>query len=397
MQSIKKIYKIGYGPSSSHTMGPRFAAEMFLERVPNATSYEVTLYGSLAATGKGHLTPDAINDAFRGRVLTILWKPEIVLPFHPNGMLWQAFDQQHKLVYEMTAYSVGGGEIHIDGEEPDQIDLPYLNTMAETLQHVEAQGSTLWQYVEELEGQEIYPYLEEVWRVMQASITSGIDKEGALPGALKLNRKASTYALKAVNHHEFLHHLGLLFSYALAVAEENASGGIIVTAPTCGSCGVLPATLKLIQNTYQVPDVRIIRALMTAGLVGNLVKQNASISGAEVGCQGEIGTACAMAAAAAAQLLGATPAQIEYAAEMGMEHHLGLTCDPVMGLVQIPCIERNAFAAERAFGAAMYALLSDGRHRVSFDQVIRTMAQTGHDMNASYRETSEGGLARFSK
>ena len=231
---------------------------------------------------------------------------------------------------------------------------------------------------------------------MEESIHRGIEEEGALPGILRLNRKAASYYTKSTAHQGFLQKLGELFAYALAVAEENAGGGRIVTAPTCGSCGVVPATLYLMKEAYQLSDSKIVHALATAGLIGNLVKENASISGAEVGCQGEIGTACAMAAAAAAQLLGGSPAQIEYAAEMGMEHHLGLTCDPIHGLVQIPCIERNAFAAERAYASATYAMLSDGRHRVTFDQVIKTMQQTGLDMNQKYRETSVGGLAKFS-
>ena len=245
------------------------------------------------------------------------------------------------------------------------------------------------------EDKELPDYLSEVWHSMQAAIERGIENEGLIPGPLKLPRKAAAYAMKSRNAQGFIRSISATFAYALAVSEENASGGIVVTAPTCGASGVLPAVLKTMQDTFQFRDVRIVRALATAGLIGNLVKTNGSISGAEVGCQGEVGTACAMAAAAAAQLLGGTPRQIEYAAEMGLEHHLGLTCDPVLGLVQVPCIERNAVASTRAIDAATYATLSDGRHMVSFDEVIDTMLQTGRDMAGHYRETSTGGLAMF--
>jgi L-serine dehydratase len=252
------------------------------------------------------------------------------------------------------------------------------------------EGEPAWRLVERCEGGAAWEHLGACWAAMKDSIRRGLDAEGALPGGLKLRRKAKEMWLKSGSANA----TGRLSACALAVMEENASAGIVVTAPTCGACGTLPAVLRHLQETRGIPDRDVLRALATAGLVGLLVKTNASISGAEVGCQGEVGTACAMAAAAAAQLLGATPRQVEYAAEMGMEHHLGLTCDPVLGLVQIPCIERNAFAATRALSCAEYALLGDGTHRVSFDQVVRTMAETGRSLPSAYRETSEGGLAR---
>jgi L-serine dehydratase len=267
--------------------------------------------------------------------------------------------------------------------------------MRRILPHVEAEGLTLWEYVFAHEGDEIEGFLEEVWRAMQAAVDRGLEEEGRLPGPLKLRRKASSFAMKSRNAEGFIKQISTLFSYALAVSEENAAGGTVVTAPTCGASGVLPAVLRTLRETYRFSDTRIIRALATAGLIGNTVKTNGSISGAEVGCQGEVGTACAMAAAATTHLLGGTPRQIEYAAEMGLEHHLGLTCDPVLGLVQVPCIERNAVAATRAVDAGTFATLSDGSHMISLDEVIDTMFQTGRDMASTYRETAEGGLARF--
>ncbi|HNZ54344.1 MAG TPA: L-serine ammonia-lyase, iron-sulfur-dependent, subunit alpha, partial [bacterium] len=256
---------------------------------------------------------------------------------------------------------------------------------------------SFWEFVEEHEGEEIWEYLLEVWKVMKDSVKRGLSKEGLLPGGLGLQRKASSYSIKASGFRGSLKRRSMLFAYALAVAEENASGGKVVTAPTCGSSGVLPGVLYNMSVNYKFNEDKILRALATAGLIGNLVKKNASISGAKVGCQGEIGTACAMAAAAAAQLFGGTPNQIEYAAEMGLEHHLGLTCDPVCGLVQIPCIERNAFAASRALDANTFALLSDGKHTISFDTIVETMNRTGNDLPMIYKETSEGGLAVTAK
>jgi L-serine dehydratase len=247
--------------------------------------------------------------------------------------------------------------------------------------------------VEAQEDPYIWDFLREVWRVMYASIEHGLQAEGVLPGGLGLPRKAWVFHRQISMSGKNFFNEGLLPAYALATSEENASGGMVVTAPTCGSSGILPAVLRYMQENTNCSDAAILRALATAGLIGNLVKQNGSISGAEVGCQGEVGVACAMAAAAAAQLMGGTPRQVEYAAEMGLEHNLGLTCDPVNGMVQIPCIERNVFAAAQAMTCARYACSTDGSHRVSFDEVVAVMKQTGHDLPSLYRETSSGGLA----
>ncbi len=384
MQSLRELYRIGAGPSSSHTMGPQRAALRFKEKHP-AQTYRVTLHGSLAATGRGHLTDVALERAFAPARVEIVWKPDSVLPFHPNGMEFEVEGARWRV------YSVGGGELREEGA-PEPAAVYPVSTMAEILAWCAAQGEPVWRLAEVHEGQGIWDHLGEVWGTMREAIRRGLEAEGALPGGLKLRRKAREMALKA-RASGTARNTGLVSAYALAVMEENGAAGVVVTAPTCGACGALPAVLRHRQETVGSSDREILRALATAGIVGNLVKSNASISGAEVGCQGEVGTSCAMAAAAAAQLLGGTPRQVEYAAEMGMEHHLGLTCDPVLGLVQIPCIERNAFAATRAVSAAEYALLGDGTHRVSFDQVVETMRKTGLALPNAYRETSKGGLA----
>ena len=396
MKTIREIYRIGYGPSSSHTMGPRKAAELFAQRCPDAASHVVTLYGSLAATGKGHMTDVAILDVLKGAA--IKWAPDIFLPYHPNGMKFEALDAEGNVIDSCTVYSVGGGALEEEGVKNEELpELYRLNTLTEILAYCEESGKSYWEYVEECEGKEIWDYLRDVWQVMCNAVERGIDAEGVLPGPLHLPRKAASYYVKATGYRDNVRTRALVFAYALAVSEENAAGGRIVTAPTCGSCGVLPSVLYHVGKSKNFSEQRILRALATAGLVGNVVKHNASISGAEVGCQGEIGVACAMAAAAATQLFGGTPSQIEYAAEMGLEHHLGMTCDPVCGLVQIPCIERNAFAAARALDSNIYASFSDGIHRVSYDKVINVMKQTGHDLPSLYKETSEGGLATTMK
>ncbi|WP_303328361.1 L-serine ammonia-lyase [uncultured Muribaculum sp.] len=401
MKSIRELYRIGTGPSSSHTMGPRRAAAEFLRRTTDAASYRVTLYGSLAATGRGHLTDRAIEETISPTAnVSILWQPHITLPLHPNGMLFEALDTMGNVIKEWRVYSVGGGALAEDpADGPLTIDIEKdsdvypLSTLTEILEWCRRSGKSYWEYVEECEGPEIWPFLNEIWQTMRAAVERGIDREGVLPGPLGLRRRAASYFVRATGFKQNLQSRGLVFAYALAVAEENASGGIIVTAPTCGSCGVVPAVLYHLQQSRQFSDSRIFRALATAGLIGNIVKHNASVSGAEVGCQGEVGVACAMAAAAANQLFGGSPAQIEYAAEMGLEHHLGMTCDPVCGLVQIPCIERNAYAAARALDSNLYSSFTDGDHRVSFDRVVQVMKQTGHDLPSIYRETAEGGLA----
>lgn len=393
METIKNIFRIGCGPSSSHTMAPRRAAQIFLQQTPEAQAYQVTLYGSLAATGRGHLTDVAIIDVLSPAAPTeIIWKPEEVLPQHPNGMKFEAFDNKGVILKSWTTFSTGGGALSDD----IQVDkkLYHETSLQEILDMCKSKGYSFWEYVEQHEGRQIWDYLADVWQVMKNAIKRGLDTEGLLPGGLGVRRKAGDYLIHAYNSAQQLHSRGLVYAYALAVIEENAGGGTIVTAPTCGSCGVLPSVLYYMKEQLGTPDSRILRALATAGLFGNIVKRNASISGAQVGCQGEIGVACAMAAAAACQLSGGSIQQIEYAAEMGLEHHLGLTCDPVCGLVQIPCIERNAFAATRAYDACMFAMFSDGRHRVQFDNVVEAMRATGHDLPSLYKETAEGGLAK---
>ncbi|MEE0119420.1 MAG: L-serine ammonia-lyase, iron-sulfur-dependent, subunit alpha [Bacteroidaceae bacterium] len=396
MKSIKEIYRIGIGPSSSHTMGPRKAAELYQEKHREATAFRVTLYGSLSATGKGHMTDQAILDVLGNDKTEIIWSKEF-LAFHPNGMKFECKYTSDEADFSdaWTVFSVGGGALAEEGQ--DSIELPEIyamNTMTEILQYCEWSGKGYWEYVEECEGPGIWDYLREVWHTMRDAVERGLDAEGVLPGPLNLRRKAYSYHVKATGYNANLRTRGLVFSYALAVSEENASGGKIVTAPTCGSCGVVPGVLYHLWKSRDFSEQRILKALATAALFGNVVKTNASISGAEVGCQGEVGVACAMASAAANQLFGGSPAQIEYAAEMGLEHHLGMTCDPVCGLVQIPCIERNAYAAARALDANIYSSFTDGVHRVSFDKVVDVMKQTGHDLPSLYKETSEGGLAK---
>ncbi len=393
MKTIKDIYRIGRGPSSSHTMGPRRAAEIFAQRHPEAQSFRVTLYGSLAATGKGHMTDKAILEMLP--TAEIIWRSDIFLKYHPNGMNFKSMDADGHVTDDWTVYSIGGGALAEEGKEDEQLPEVYdKNTLTEILQYCEWSGKNYWEYVEDCEGNGIWDYLHDVWEVMYQAVERGIDKEGVLPGPLHLRRKAAAYYVKASGYKDNLRSRGLVFAYALAVSEENASGGRIVTAPTCGSCGVLPGVLYHLWKSKNFSEARILRALATAGLIGNVVKHNASISGAEVGCQGEVGVACAMAAAAANQLFGGSPAQIEYSAEMGLEHHLGMTCDPVCGLVQIPCIERNAYAAARALDANIFSAFSDGMHRVSFDKVVEVMKQTGHDLPSLYKETAQGGLAK---
>ncbi len=362
MKSLKELFRIGKGPSSSHTMGPQRAAKDFLERHRDAAKFEVTLYGSLAATGKGHMTDIAIKEVLEPTApVEIVWKAGIFLPYHPNGMEFKAFNREGHTLDDWTVYSIGGGALS-EGKEPDRFstkEVYDMNSLSQIMNWCDDNGRNYWEYVDLCEG-----------------------------------RKAATYYIKATGYKQTLQTRGLVYAYALAVSEENASGGTIVTAPTCGSSGVMPGVLYHLAKGHNFSDIKVLHAIATGGIVGNVVKQNASISGAEVGCQGEVGVACAMTAAAACQLFGGTPAQIEYAAEMALEHHLGMTCDPICGLVQIPCIERNAFAATRALDANLYAAFSDGRHRVSFDHVVEVMKQTGKDLPSLYKETSAGGLAK---
>ena len=415
MKSIRDIYKIGKGPSSSHTMGPFKAVRHYLEHHEDTHHLHVTLYGSLAATGKGHLTDIAIKEAFstwqwtdketlenktkRSGDVEIEWRPKENLQVHPNGMKIASVNFDGDLYEKWTYYSIGGGDIicmecPVD-EEEGSVDYD-MTTLTEVMNWCNNTGKNYWEYADMVESRSygFWDHLELVWKVMQEAVERGIEQEGALPGPLNIRRKALSYHVRAFGQGDTFKTRGLVFAYALAVSEENACGGTIVTAPTCGSCGVMPSVLYHMKKRYNFSDTRILRALATAGLIGTIVKHNASVSGAEVGCQGEVGVACAMAAAAVAQLMGGSPSQIEYAAEMGLEHHLGLTCDPIGGLVQIPCIERNAYAAARAMDAGIYALYTDGLHRVSFDQVVEVMKQTGKDLPSLDKETSEGGLAK---
>lgn len=395
MESIRNIYRIGNGPSSSHTMGPKKASEQFLEKYSMAHRFRVTLYGSLAATGKGHLTDFAIESVFGVERVEIVWKPDTFLQRHPNAMLFEAIDESEKVLGEWTAYSIGGGAVVDETSEVQIEDVYPFKNMDEILRYCNKNGMHMWEVAYQYEP-DVEEYLSKVWDVMQDAIERGLRNEGVLPSHLKLPRKAASYIVKANAYKGSMKKRAMVFAYALAVSEENAAGGEIVTAPTCGSSGVIPSVLYYLQKQHKFPEVKILRALATAGIIGAVVKMNASISGAEVGCQGEIGTACAMASGATTQLFGGTIFQVENSAEMGLEHHLGLTCDPVAGLVQIPCIERNAFAAARALNHNAYAMLNDGRHRISFDKIVQTMKQTGHDLPHIYKETSTGGLALFS-
>jgi len=388
------LFRIGNGPSSSHTMAPRRAAEQFRQRHPETACFRVTLFGSLAATGRGHLTDKVLQDAFLPRPCELHWQPDKELPRHPNGMRFEAVDSHGQVTGQWEVYSIGGGALMEDGVPNQSPDIYDLNSMDAILQRSDETGESCWEYVVHCEGDGIYPFLSDVWNAMTAAVDRGLSHVGVLPGGLGVSRKAQAFHRKAALYGPDFKRNGLLWAYALAVSEENAAGGVIATAPTCGASGVLPAVLRYLKESLDCSREDLLRALATAGLIGNLVKHNASISGAEVGCQGEIGTACAMAAAAATQLHGGTVRQIEYAAEMGLEHHLGLTCDPVNGLVQIPCIERNAHAASRALSCCHFALLSGGEHKITFDEITRVMKETGQALPSLYRETAGGGIAQ---
>ena len=393
METIRKIYRKGYGPSSSHTMAPHAAVLQFKEKHPNAASFRVTLYGSLAATGRGHRTDKALQDGAAPIPVEIVWRPDKVLPFHTNGMYFEALNADGNTIDDWTIYSVGGGALANETMHEADEQVYSMSTLAEILPYIEREGLTYWEYVEQCEGEGIWEYLQDMWQVMQKTINEGLQAEGVIPGGLHLRSKARQYYVRASSYKPSLQSRALVIAYALATSERNAVGGYIVTAPTCGSSGVLPAVLYHLKKSHDFTDTEILRAMATAALFANVIKNNASLSGAEVGCQGEVGSACVMAAVAANQLFGGSPQQIEYAAEMAMEHNLGLTCDPMCGLVQIPCIERNAMAALRALDINIYAMMSDGKHIISFDKVVRTMKRTGHDLPSLYKETSMGGLA----
>ena len=394
MQSLKYLYRIGSGPSSSHTMGPISAAKRFIKENPDADEYKVVLFGSLAKTGAGHMTDTALMRVFQGRKLDIEFDKSTPTDYYPNTMDFYAV--KGGKTKKTRFYSIGGGEIIAEGESASEHSEVYsLNSFTDISAYCREKEIRLWQYVEEQEGAEIWDYLQDVWTVMQDAIKRGIQAEGTLHGGLGLQRKARyLFRQKHIDESEETKTNRLICAYAYAVSEENADGGLIVTAPTCGACGVLPAVLKYLQVKRNFTDTQILRGLAAASVVGNLIKTNASISGAECGCQAEIGTACAMAAAAAAELYELDLDQIEYAAEMSIEHHLGLTCDPIGGLVQIPCIERNAIAAMRALNAVNLAdFLADSR-MISFDMIVDTMYETGKDLKVIYRETAEGGMAK---
>ena len=394
MESIREIFRIGVGPSSSHTMAPRRAAERFRTKHPQIENFRVTLFESLAATGKGHLTDVAIKEAFDPLPIEIIWKPDHQLPMHPNGMLFEALNRKDQVTDSWKVYSVGGGALREEGEKFTLKSVYNVSTFSDIMGMCENSGLSYWEYVQRCEGEGIWDFLIDIWYTMKMAIKRGLTTEGILPGGLGLPRKAFQIHKKVLTKSAEFKQTGLLSAYAMAVAEENASGGIIVAAPTCGAGGIIPSVIKYVQETTLRSDKMILHGLATAGLIGTVIKTNGSISGAQVGCQGEVGSACAMAAGAAAQMLGGSLRQIEYAAEMGLEHHLGLTCDPVNGLVQIPCIERNAHAASRALSCAQMSLLSDGTHRIPFDDAVTVMKQTGIDLPSLYRETARGGLAK---
>lgn len=394
MQSLRELYKIGRGPSSSHTMGPERACQAMRERYPDADFYKVTLFGSLAMTGKGHLTDKVIYDTLSPIETEVVFQNEYLADKHPNTLLFEIY-RNKELLCRQYVYSVGGGTIEFDGEKPYIAgDVYPLKSYSEISEYCLRQKIRLPEFVEKYEGREIWNYLSDIWKQMKTTIDDGLTVTGILAGGLDTQRKANyLYSQRHIDESAQTKENRIVCSYAFACGEQNASGGVIVTAPTCGACGVLPAVLKYMQDTRGFSDEEIIRALATGGLVGNLIKTNASISGAECGCQAEIGSACSMAAAALAELFEMGLDQIEYAAEVAMEHHLGLTCDPIDGLVQIPCIERNAVAAMRAINALSLANFLTNSRKVSFDTVVATMYETGKDINSKYRETSQGGLA----
>ena len=397
MKSIREIYKIGKGPSSSHTMGPERAAGFFKKQYPEADAFRVILYGSLSKTGVGHGTDRVIREVLSPVPTEIVFSKESPEGFHPNTMDFFAYKEDAELG-NLRVESVGGGDIRFPGQS--LLDSPEVypeHSFAEIADFCK------WRYIDKLsdfvelnEGEEIWDYLMEVWQVMKQAIADGLSKEGTLPGGLNVQRKAKyLYEQDTTGMVPAMVEFQQVASYAYAVAEQNADNGTIVTAPTCGACGVLPAVLKYAQDTKGFTDEQIIRGLATAGIIGNLTKRNASISGAEAGCQAEIGTACSMAAAALAELYNQNLDQVEYAAEVAMEHHLGLTCDPICGLVQIPCIERNAVAAMRAMNACNLSYFLTGSRNISYDMVCRAMHETGINLNHRFRETSEGGLAKI--
>ncbi len=394
MQSLKMLYKIGHGPSSSHTMGPQYAAEYINANYPDAAFVKVILYGSLALTGEGHGTDKVLKETISAPNEIVLDTKTKDLP-HPNTLDFIVYDNDKNEIANVRAMSIGGGEIRIEGVPA--VTAPEIypqKNFDEIKEYCLMHHLRLSDYVANYEGEAIFVFLKSVWEQMKMTVREGLSVEGILPGGLEVERKAKyLYAQRHMDETPETRENRLVCAYAYAASEQNAGGGTITTAPTCGASGVLPAVLFYMQEKKGFTDFEIAKALAAAGIVGNVVKQNASISGAEAGCQAEIGTACSMAAAALAELHFMDLDQIEYAAENAMEHYLGLTCDPVCGLVQIPCIERNAVAAMRAINALSLANFLTSTRKVKFDTVVETMYQTGKDLKHHYRETSEGGLA----
>ena len=396
MESLRELYRVGRGPSSSHTIGPERACRMMMEKIPEATRFKAVLLGSLAKTGRGHRTDEVIRQAFAPKKCEIEFDIQTTKLVHPNTLILTAFRDQKKLE-SWEVYSTGGGRIRVKGQPESSPPCIYPHqSFADIAAFCKEHSLRLWQYVERYEGAEIWEYLSGIWHTMLEAMQKGLEAEGVLYGGLNVQRRARLlYRQNHIDENAETRENRLVCAYAFALSEQNASGATIVTAPTCGSCGVLPAVLKYVSDKRSFEEIDVLHALATAGLMGNLIKTNASISGAECGCQAEIGSACAMAAAGLAELYGMEISQIEYAAEVALEHHLGLTCDPIRGLVQIPCIERNAVAAMRAINAVNLAnFLTDSR-KISFDIVVQTMYETGRDLSHRYRETSEGGLAKL--
>ena len=393
MDTIKELYKIGNGPSSSHTMGPQYAAARFKAKNKDATRWVVELYGSLALTGKGHLTDKILFDTLGKDKTEVIFKPELFYDYHPNGMKLFAY-KDDELLEEELVFSVGGGSLKSLDEPRETNHKSYykFNLMNDILKYCEDKKISLLDYVLECEDDDIIDYTRNIVVTMFDAVERGLKKSGNLPGPLKIQRRANSIYQKYVDTKDFN---SLVFSATLAVSEENSCGGVIVTTPTCGASGVMPGVMYAYFKNEKYTIDEIVNAVLVGGLIGNLVKHNASISGAEVGCQGEVGTACSMTAAALAHLKGGTNLQIEYAAEIALEHHLGMTCDPILGYVQIPCIERNALSARRAIDSCNFALLTDGKHYITLDDVIVSLKETGKDMHPNYRETSLGGLARI--
>lgn len=394
MESLKELYKIGRGPSSSHTMGPEKACKIFQKHNPEADRFEAILYGSLSKTGVGHGTDKVIKVTFEPTPCDVIFNnDEVELP-HPNTMDLIAYKDGIE-IKRIRVLSVGGGKVEIVGyKNVDPPKIYDLSTFSEIAEHCKKNHMRLWQYVEEVEEIEIRDYLLKIWNQMKLSIHIGLETEGVLPGGLNVKRKAKKlYSHQHIDESAQTKENRVVSAYAFAVSEQNADGEVIVTAPTCGSAGVMPSVLYYQQMKRGYTDLEIIRALETGGIIGNLIKTNASISGSECGCQAEIGTACAMASAALGELFGLETDKIEYAAEIAIEHHLGLTCDPICGLVQIPCIERNAVAAMRAINAVSLASFLSDTRKISVDEVIEVMRMTGKDIPGRYRETAEGGLA----